>query len=160
MSAPFRNAVEVGEQIVLNPLALLFLLLLLQQIVNENLGVDFFLDVERRRVDHEVAPVLLILAAPDELRVEIAVAALVGNTDRVLLLLVHDGLKLRRGNVLPLVGVVHEGFDGLRGGLLRGFLRRHVAALCLFLKLRFLNLAPKGQRHASPGHRPGNWIGC
>ena len=29
-----------------------------------------------------------------------------------------------------------------------------------FLKLRFLNLAPKGQRHASPGHRPGNRIAC
>ena len=29
----------------------------------------------------------------------------------------------------------------------------------LVLKLRFLNLAPKGQRHASPGRRPGNWIG-
>ncbi len=28
------------------------------------------------------------------------------------------------------------------------------------LKLRFLNLAPKGQRHASPGHRPGNRIAC
>src|SRR5271157_2434523 len=28
------------------------------------------------------------------------------------------------------------------------------------LMLRFLNFAPKGQRHASPGHRPGNWIGC
>ena len=27
------------------------------------------------------------------------------------------------------------------------------------LKLRFLNSAPKGQRHASPGHRPGDWIG-
>ena len=29
-----------------------------------------------------------------------------------------------------------------------------------FLKLRLLNLAPKGQRHASPGHRPGNRIAC
>jgi len=28
------------------------------------------------------------------------------------------------------------------------------------LKLRFLNLAPKGQSHASPGHRPGNWVRC
>jgi hypothetical protein len=30
----------------------------------------------------------------------------------------------------------------------------------ILLKLRFLNLAPKGQRHASPGHRPGNRIAC
>src|SRR5208282_2815899 len=27
------------------------------------------------------------------------------------------------------------------------------------LVLRFLHLAPKGQRHASPGQSPGNWIG-
>jgi len=37
------------------------------------------------------------------------------------------------------------------------FLRK---APCLFLKLRFLSYTPKGQQHASPGHRPGNWIGC
>ncbi len=39
---------------------------------------------------------------------------------------------------------------------------RHCYATHLLevLKLRFLNLAPKGQRHASPGHCPGNWIRC
>ena len=58
-----------------------------QQVVDQHLGVDLLLDVERRRVDDEVAPVLLILAAPDELRVEVAVAALVGDADRGLLLL-------------------------------------------------------------------------
>jgi hypothetical protein len=47
--------------------------------------VDLLLDVERRRVDDEIAPVLLVLAAPDELRVEVAVAALVGDADGVLL---------------------------------------------------------------------------
>ena len=74
-----------------------------QQIVDQHLGLHLFLDVERRRVDDQVAPVLLVLAAPDELRVEVAVAALVGDADRVLLLLLHDGLIFRRGNVLPLV---------------------------------------------------------
>ena len=36
--------------------------------------MDLLLDVERRRMDDEVAPVLLVLAAPDELRIEVAVA--------------------------------------------------------------------------------------
>ena len=47
------------------------LLGLAQQIVDQHLGVDLFLDVERRGVDDEIAPVLLILAAPDELRIEV-----------------------------------------------------------------------------------------
>ena len=54
-------------------LVLLFLGLA-QQVVNERLGVDLFLDVERRGVDDEVGPILLILAAPDELGVEVGVA--------------------------------------------------------------------------------------
>jgi hypothetical protein len=44
--------------------------------------VDLLLDEERRRRDDQVGPVLLVLAAPDELRVEVAVAALVGDLDR------------------------------------------------------------------------------
>ena len=51
------------------------------EVVDQRLGVDLLLDVERRRMDDEVAPVLLVLAAPDELRVEVAVAALVGDAD-------------------------------------------------------------------------------
>ena len=53
---------------------LALLLRLPQQVVDQHLGVDLLLDVERRRVDDEIAPVLLVLAAPDELRVEVAVA--------------------------------------------------------------------------------------
>ena len=45
-----------------------------QQVVDQHLRVDLLLDVERRRVNDEIAPVLLILAAPDELRVEVGVA--------------------------------------------------------------------------------------
>ena len=40
------------------------------------------------------------------------------------------------------------------------FQRSLVDPLWQVLKLRFLNLAPKGQRHASPGRRPGNRIAC
>ena len=65
-------------------------------------------------MDDEIAPVLLVLAAPDELRVEVAVAAFIGDADWVQLLLIDDGLVFRRGNILPLVSVVDEGFDGLR----------------------------------------------
>jgi hypothetical protein len=70
------NAVEVGEEVggqsspASLPASSAF-----EQVVDQHLGVDLLLDVERRRVDDEVAPVLLILAAPDELRVEVACCA-------------------------------------------------------------------------------------
>jgi hypothetical protein len=36
--------------------------------------MDLLLNVERRGVDDEIAPVLLILATPDELGIEVGVA--------------------------------------------------------------------------------------
>jgi hypothetical protein len=42
---------------------------------------------------HQIGPVLLVLAAPDQLRVQVAVAALVCDADRALLLLLHHGLE-------------------------------------------------------------------
>jgi hypothetical protein len=45
-----------------------------QQIVDQHLGMNLLLDVQRRRMHHQFAPVLLVFPAPDELRVEIAVA--------------------------------------------------------------------------------------
>jgi hypothetical protein len=68
------EAVEVGEEVglcvgrVFAP----------DQVVDQSLGVDLLLNIEGRSLDDEVGPVLLVLAAPDELRVEVAVAALVG----------------------------------------------------------------------------------
>src|SRR5437879_5488837 len=78
-----------------------------------NLGMDLLLDVERRRLDDEVAPVLLILAAPDELRVEIAVAPLVGDAPRLFRLLLDDGLVLRGRDVLSggFLTAVTQGID-------------------------------------------------
>ena len=82
-----RDAVEVGEEIGRDlPGVVLALPRLAQQIVDEHLRVDLFLNVERRRVDDEIAPVLLILPAPDELRIEIAIAPLVSDANRILLL--------------------------------------------------------------------------
>ena len=77
------QAVEVGEEIGETGLDVLVLcaaglLALPHQVVDEDFGVDALLDVERRCVDDEVGPVLLVLAAPDQLRVQIAVAAFVG----------------------------------------------------------------------------------
>jgi hypothetical protein len=68
------------------------------RVVDQGLWVDLLLNVERRGVDDEVGPILLVLPAPDELRVEIAVAlclflvepgcaACIGHANRVLLCL-------------------------------------------------------------------------
>jgi hypothetical protein len=66
--------------------------------------VDRLLDVEGRGLDDEVAPVLLVLAAPDELGVEVAVAALVGDAQRLLGLLLDDRLVLG-GRDVPAPGL-------------------------------------------------------
>ena len=74
--------------------------------------MDLFLDVERRGVDDEVAPVLFIFPAPDELRIEIAIA-LITRLDGMLLFLLHDGLIFRGGNILPLRFIVDERLHAL-----------------------------------------------
>ena len=79
------HAVEVGEEVGReHPGFVLAFLRLAQQVINERLGVDLFLDVERRGVDDEVAPVLLILPAPDELGIEVGVARILRRTRRLL----------------------------------------------------------------------------
>src|SRR5665213_444370 len=79
----------------------------------------FFLDVERRRVDDEFAPVLFILAAPDELGVKVAVAAFIGDAENLFEFLLLDGLIFGGGDVFAVIGLMGEGFDGLLDG---GFL--------------------------------------
>ena len=83
-------------------------------------GWTFSWNVKRRSVDDEVAPVLLIFPAPDELRIEIAIA-LIARLDGMLLFLLHDGLILRGGNVLPLRFVVDERLHALLRFCLCGF---------------------------------------
>jgi hypothetical protein len=53
--------------------------------------MDLFLDVKRRGMNDEVAPVLFILPAPDELGIEIGVAR-VADLPGILLFLLEDGL--------------------------------------------------------------------
>ena len=95
---------------------------LTEQVVDERLGMHLLLDVEGRGLDDEVAPVLLVLAAPDELGVEVAVAALVGDAQRLLGLLLDDRLVLGRRDVSPLGISVAVGLDALASRRL-GFLR-------------------------------------
>ena len=75
--------------------------------------MDLFLDVERRSMYDEIAPVLLILAAPDKLRIKITVTPLVRHAYRVLLVLLHHRLIFSGGNILACRFVVLEGYDGL-----------------------------------------------
>ena len=50
---------------------------LAEEVVNEDLGMDFLLDVEGRRGHDQGGPIRVVFAAPDELGVEDAIAALV-----------------------------------------------------------------------------------
>ncbi len=68
-------------------------------------------------MDDEIGPVLLILAAPDELRVEVGVARIFYRLG-LLLFFLKDGLILGSGNILALVLLVSEGFDAFSGCLL------------------------------------------
>ena len=73
----------------------------------------FFLDVERRRVNNEIAPVLLVLAAPDELRIKICVSR-IADFLWILLLLFQYRLIFRCRNIFARGLVVLEAFDGFR----------------------------------------------
>ncbi len=96
------ESVEVREQVELVGLARTFPLLALpHQVVDQDLGMDFFLDVKRWSLHHQVGPVLLILSPPDQLGIEVPVAAFVGRPDGVSFFLVHDGLVFDRRDVSP-----------------------------------------------------------
>src|SRR6266508_3899468 len=87
------HAVEIGEEIRRKLSSLVRALArIAQQVIDQHLRMDLLLNVERWSVNDEVAPVLLVLAAPDELRIEVAVAPLVGDADGVLLGLLQYGL--------------------------------------------------------------------
>ena len=108
-----RQAVEVGERVGLVFVWLVAVPGLAHQVVYESLGVDPLLDVQGRRVNYKVGPVLLVLAPPDELRVEVPVAPLVGHLNRALLFLPHQRLVLGRGQVPASSLVVRQGLDSL-----------------------------------------------
>ena len=78
--------------------------------------MHLLLDVQGRDVDRQVGQVLLVLAPPDQLGVQVAVAALVGHGEGRRLFLPHQGLVLRGGDVGAGVLLVAQGFNLLAGG--------------------------------------------
>ena len=128
--------VEVGEQIRLDLRAVAALPglpvpALPAQVVDEHLRVDLLLDEQRRRLHDEVGPVLRVLAAPDELGIEVAVAALVSDLDGALLGALHHGPELGRGDVLARRVLVPERLDSLPGSVLRhGHTRGRLSRPC------------------------------
>ncbi|MDZ7711765.1 MAG: hypothetical protein U5L06_00940 [Rhodovibrio sp.] len=93
------------------------------QVLDDRLGVNLLLDVDRHGVDLQAAAVLLVLAAPDQLRVQVRFAAVelrvfvrvvaiaVLGHRRLALVLTDQPLQLGRGNVGPRRLPVAEGFD-------------------------------------------------
>ena len=73
--------------------------------------MHLLLDEQRRRLHHEVRPVLRVLAAPYELRVEVAVTPLVGHLDGAAVVRRHHRLILGGGDVLTRGVAMREGFD-------------------------------------------------
>ncbi len=109
------DAVEVGEEVQVGAaLGAGAVAALAGKLVDQRLGVHLLLDVERRRRHHQIAPILLVLAAPDELRIEVAIAPLPGHPQRALLLLFHQRLVLGGGDVLARVVAVLQLFDDAR----------------------------------------------
>jgi len=70
------------------------------QVVDDRLGVDFFLDVQRRRRHHQIRPVLFILAPPHQLRVQVGIARIPYRLRRSIVSL-DQRLKFRGRNILP-----------------------------------------------------------
>ena len=127
-----RQPVEVGEEVCLihafrDRVVLRRLVAPAAQVVDQHLGVHLLLDVERRRLNDEVGEILLVLAAPDELRVEVAVAARVGHLDGAAVVVLQRRAVLGGGDVGPLRLVVDERLDLLAPALLPG---RHVRQSC------------------------------
>ncbi|AEO46714.1 hypothetical protein F11_01220 [Rhodospirillum rubrum F11] len=106
------QAVEIGKQIdgrpdhFLGPSPGLAL-----QIVDQNLGVDLFLDIKRRGLNDQFRPIPLVLAPPDQLRVEIAVAAVIGDANGGFHLFLHHRLQFGGGDVDPLRILVGQRLD-------------------------------------------------
>ena len=85
------------------------------QVVDDRLRVNLLLDVDGHDGDGQVFPVLLVLALPDELRIERRVARIEHGLGG-LLLLGHEVAQFLGGDVFALV-LVADGLDG-GGGIL------------------------------------------
>jgi hypothetical protein len=108
---PLGHTIEVGKKVDLKAGSLgICLPRLAEEVVDQHLRMDLFLNVQRRGVDDEIAPVLLILAAPDELGIKVNIPG-IPRRPWAGILLVDHGLMLGSGDVLPLRLVVLKGLD-------------------------------------------------
>ena len=73
--------------------------------------MHLLLDEKRRRLHHQIRPVLMVLAAPDELRVEVAVTPLIGDLDGIAVVLRQHCLVLSRGDIGAFGLAVRDGRD-------------------------------------------------
>src|ERR1700683_5579509 len=90
--------------------------------------MNFFLDIDRRRMRNQIRPVLLVFTAPDQLRVQVTVPALVCNPDGALMLLLQHGLELGGRNIFARSLFVGEWGASLL--LLRLWRFLHTAGAC------------------------------
>src|SRR5690349_2871663 len=88
--------------------------------------MHLLLDVDRRSLNDEVAPVLFVFPAPDELGIEIGVPR-IPQRARSFVSSFKYRLMLCCWNVFPLVGAVLEGLHGLRA---LDCLLRHYRVVC------------------------------
>jgi len=117
-----RYAVEIGKKVGLCFGSLFVGFSAAQKIVNQNFGVNFFLNVKRRNMNNQLRPVLLVLAAPDNLRIEVAISvflffvqsvnvARIFYFQRVLRFFLQNRLKFGGRYILPLRFIVRQSFD-------------------------------------------------
>ena len=89
----------------------------LAQVLDDRLGADLLLDVDGDRRHDEILAVLLVLALPDELRVQRRVARVAEHL-RPGLGLLGERAQLGGGDVHPVISGMLDGLDGgRRGGL-------------------------------------------
>src|ERR1043166_10292232 len=89
--------------------------------------MHLLLDVERRRLNDEVAPVLIVLPAPYELRIEIGIARVSHLFSRQVLC-VENRLVFSGRDVQALVVGMTERLDSLLTTFRRGGSLRHVSS--------------------------------
>ncbi len=147
-----RDAVKIREEVDLESRGLrIGLPCLPEEVVDQHLRVDLLLYVEWRGIDDKIAPVLVILSAPDELGIEVNIAGIPGRPGTCMLLIDYR-LMLGGGDVLPLRLTVGQcldffgrwwitGHDGLIG--FGGYLAVRVSTCLLSLILPVLSRGRK-----------------
>ena len=131
----FGQAVEVGEEVELRGRVLPSgaAVAFAAQVVDERLGMHLFLNVERRGPHFQRVvrrAVRAVLASPDQLRVQVGIATLVGRAHRRDVARPRHGGLLDSGDVRALVPGVGEGGDGKRCAGFAEFLGCHAIVRC------------------------------